>query len=349
MTDRSPGRGLPRKMQSYSSTAILFWLAILFYRFNPYYEEALRSDTQATLLYLALAYTCAGAVYYALIPEHRVTPGAGLIIVRALARILKEARTYLTNFTSNPEHKTPALQKHEKTAILFTLVKLYFFPMMLNSFYILLHDVVRMYSAAARFWDLFSMEGYITAIHPLLIGIIFLIDTAYYSFGYAVEAGALDNRVRSVEPTVLGWCAALACYSPFKAMLCRYTNWYPDYLASVPDMSLTFIMRVAVVLLLLVYVWATVSLGAKCSNLTNRGIVDRGAYAVVRHPAYASKNIAWWITVLPVMDIYVFLGMLTWSFIYYLRAITEERHLIAEPEYREYCRRVRFRFIPFVW
>jgi protein-S-isoprenylcysteine O-methyltransferase Ste14 len=36
-----------------------------------------------------------------------------------------------------------------------------------------------------------------------------------------------------------------------------------------------------------------------------------------------------------------------WSFIYYMRAITEERHLLrANNGYAEYMRSVRWRFIP---
>ena len=35
--------------------------------------------------------------------------------------------------------------------------------------------------------------------------------------------------------------------------------------------------------------------------------------------------------------------------IYGLRAITEERHLMREPHYRDYCKKVPWRFIPGLW
>jgi protein-S-isoprenylcysteine O-methyltransferase Ste14 len=38
-----------------------------------------------------------------------------------------------------------------------------------------------------------------------------------------------------------------------------------------------------------------------------------------------------------------------WSLLYFLRAITEERHLGNDPDYREYCKKVRYRFVPGVW
>jgi protein-S-isoprenylcysteine O-methyltransferase Ste14 len=40
------------------------------------------------------------------------------------------------------------------------------------------------------------------------------------------------------------------------------------------------------------------------------------------------------------------LSMAFWSLIYYLRAVTEERHLMNDPDYQAYCRKVRYRFIP---
>ncbi len=50
---------------------------------------------------------------------------------------------------------------------------------------------------------------------------------------------------------------------------------------------------------LAVFSWASIALGFKASNLTNRGIVTHGPYAFVRHPAYAAKNLAWWLGALP--------------------------------------------------
>ena len=107
-----------------------------------------------------------------------------------------------------------------------------------------------------------------------------------------------------------------------------------------------------------IYSWASIALGFKASNLTNRGIVSRGPYSLVRHPAYAAKNLAWWIGAMPALMVwfasgdaraalYSVLAMCGWTAIYALRALTEERHLLlADNGYAEYMRRVRWRFIP---
>jgi protein-S-isoprenylcysteine O-methyltransferase Ste14 len=109
---------------------------------------------------------------------------------------------------------------------------------------------------------------------------------------------------------------------------------------------------------LAIYSWASLALGLKASNLTNRGIVSRGPYAFVRHPAYAAKNLAWWIGALPNLyflfaaghakaTAYALFALCGWTAIYALRAITEERHLLlADNGYAQYMARVKWRFIP---
>jgi protein-S-isoprenylcysteine O-methyltransferase Ste14 len=39
-------------------------------------------------------------------------------------------------------------------------------------------------------------------------------------------------------------------------------------------------------------------------------------------------------------------GYFMWGVIYVLRALTEERHLLKVTEYRAYCKKVKYRFIP---
>ena len=108
---------------------------------------------------------------------------------------------------------------------------------------------------------------------------------------------------------------------------------------------------------------ASVALGFRASNLTNRGTVTKWPYSVVRHPAYVSKVSCWWlisialfVSYFTVQDLnlivalkksfFMFLSMLGWTAIYYFRALTEERHLIKDPEYQAYTQKVKYRFIP---
>ena len=94
-----------------------------------------------------------------------------------------------------------------------------------------------------------------------------------------------------------------------------------------------------------VYAWATVAFGFRFSNLTHRGIITNGPYAWTKHPAYVSKNLFWWFAVLPFLAtsgnpvdmIRNSFVLLVVTGVYYWRARTEERHLMADPAYREYA------------
>ena len=162
-----------------------------------------------------------------------------------------------------------------------------------------------------------------------------------------------NSVVRSVEPTALGWLVALLCHPPFNSITGGFLNGRADDNNRFLSESSTFILRVIMLGFWVIYTWGTVALGAKFSNLTNRGTVSKGPYRFVRHPAYAAKNIAWGLSIIPLLATSSFregfLMLLAWlgvAFIYFMRAITEERHLLADADYQKYCEVVKYRFIP---
>ena len=187
---------------------------------------------------------------------------------------------------------------------------------------------------------------------PLAITSFFLIDTATFLFGYLFESDKLGNKLRSVDSSWSGWLVAIICYNPFNELLGKlaphYANTYAYFDQSING---TFALRLVIVLLLFVYTWASVSLGTRASNLTNRGIVAKGAYKIVRHPAYIAKVTAWWVMLIPLLsnNPMVVTGMFVWTIIYFLRAVTEERHLSQDADYVAYCQKVKWRFIPGVY
>jgi protein-S-isoprenylcysteine O-methyltransferase Ste14 len=187
--------------------------------------------------------------------------------------------------------------------------------------------------------------------------LILFVDVLVFTFGYLVELPRLDNRIRSVDPSLLGWAAALVCYPPFNAV----TNYvYGSTTSDFPQFDNPTVHETLNAMLLLMmglYAWASVALGWKGSNLTHRGIISHGPYRFVRHPAYICKNTAWWIGSLPAFatafgqgwlaGLGAVVTMASWSAIYLLRALTEEDHLRrVDGDYAAYAARVRYRFIP---
>jgi protein-S-isoprenylcysteine O-methyltransferase Ste14 len=182
-----------------------------------------------------------------------------------------------------------------------------------------------------------------------LANLTFMIDVTFATIGYMLTMKPLDAHIRSANPYAAGWMAALICYPPFALMgngepldyhpgTAEWTYWLDGY--TLPMTIAAFLL----VFLHIIYVWATVAFGIRFSNLTHRGILTHGPYAWTKHPAYLSKNLFWWLATLPFLattgnpvDMIrntVLMAMV--SGVYYWRARTEERHLMADPAYREY-------------
>lgn len=184
----------------------------------------------------------------------------------------------------------------------------------------------------------------------LLIVAMFVMDEQIGTVGYIVTFKPLDAQIRSANPYLAGWVAALACYPPFQLMNQGGPLFYQASTAEWSwwmqgSQALLWVWAVLLVFLTGVYAWATVAFGLRFSNLTYRGVLTNGPYRYTRHPAYLSKNLFWWCSALPflvtnhsLVDAVrntFFLGCV--SAIYFWRARTEEQHLLAEdPKYRAY-------------
>lgn len=182
----------------------------------------------------------------------------------------------------------------------------------------------------------------------LTIQLMFLVDVCFGTIGYILTLRPLDSHIRSANPYLGAWLAALVCYPPF---ILVGQGGPLDYTAGTQSWALWFAgndLLLAVWGLILfgftaIYAWATVIFGLRFSNLTHRGIITNGPYRYFRHPAYLSKNLFWWLTVLPFLSldssgeaVRNCLLLVSVNVIYYLRAKTEEQHLNADPDYRVY-------------
>ncbi|OGH55973.1 MAG: hypothetical protein A3G34_04720 [Candidatus Lindowbacteria bacterium RIFCSPLOWO2_12_FULL_62_27] len=190
--------------------------------------------------------------------------------------------------------------------------------------------------------------AYWETVYRILFHSLYLMDVALAIAGYALPSRWLDNKIRSVEPTFVGWLSAISCYPPFNEMIFRYMVFEqnPEYQIIHSEPVLLALMALDLFFMGL-YVWATMAFGFRFSNLTHRGVIARGPYAYLRHPAYAGKNLSWWVETIPYLGNPVYLvSLIGWNIIYVLRATTEEDHLERDPEYRAYAEQVRYRFIP---
>ncbi len=190
-------------------------------------------------------------------------------------------------------------------------------------------------------------------IGGILITFFYVIDVQIGTVGYLFTLRPLDAHIRSGNPFVAGWLAALLCYPPFVWGLIGNNNQVLSYESNIAKWdywlagndTMLWMWATWLVFLTAIYAWATVAFGIRFSNLTYRGIITNGPYRYTRHPAYLSKNLFWWCSVMPflvtsgsIVDaIRNAFFLLLVNGIYYWRARTEEAHLLAEDaKYREY-------------
>ncbi|TDP71557.1 methyltransferase family protein [Roseateles toxinivorans] len=269
----------------------------------------------------------------------------------------------LAAFAQAPRRTFDAgLAPADRLALLATLLKCFFGPLMGMSLMLFCVNawvngaqLMAGFAGADNWRDgllLFNRHGYWFALQLLLF-----VDVLAFTLGYLVELPRLGNAIRSVDPTWLGWGAALLCYPPFNsltnALLGSQLSEFPQF----ANPTVHLLMNLLLLAAMAGYAASSLALGLKASNLTHRGIVARGPYALVRHPAYVCKNLAWLIGSLPALftafgqspltGLQALGSVLGWAALYLLRALTEEDHLRrVDGDYAAYAARVRYRFIP---
>ena len=198
-------------------------------------------------------------------------------------------------------------------------------------------------------WRLSDALANPVALAGFLVAIMFMVDVCIATVGYMLTFRPLDSHIRTANPFLSGWVAALICYPPFVLMggggpLDYHAGGAEWDVWTQGSTTLQWILGGWLVLLTGVYAWATVAFGIRFSNLTHRGILTHGPYRWSRHPAYLSKNLFWWFSSLPFLTV---TGSMTdmvrncamlalTNAVYYWRAKTEEQHLSADPDYRTY-------------
>lgn len=358
------------RLSGYLSGAVLYGAAIAIYSFLPYFRDFIsRSDldvsylpdglrhgfelalavlganTYEAILHLYFGYLVVGFWWFLFSRRARENTRT-VIFWRVVGRIMKGWRDVsVSQGTAGPPEAQ--LSKEEKATALFFLVKFFFVPVMVNFLFanlgaFLTSGHTLLTAAPAEYLERNRL------IYFTLLNFMLVVDTGFFVLGYLFEFASWGNDLRSTESTIFGWVVTLLCYPPFNGFVTQGIGWGSSDYNVFPSPVAAFVTLGVSLVLFIVYTSATVALGLKASNLTNRGIITTGPYAYVRHPAYIAKNLHWLVMGLPLIAVNWFaaLSIAGWATIYVLRAITEERHLLADPHYQAYCREVPYRFFP---
>ena len=202
---------------------------------------------------------------------------------------------------------------------------------------------------------LVGLSQFIIDTGDIWLKIIFTITTFVYLFSYLSDSILTKNKIKSIDTTPLGVISCLCCYFPVSILTFSFIKVTEENLLPVNNTTLLVILNLIVIFANIGSLIAILRLGTKAGNLTNRGIVTGFPYNIIRHPDYSMQIIYIIATSIPLFlmgnhdlfsKIMMTLSTFAWIYIYYLRAITEERHLIQDEKYQEYCKKVRYRFIP---
>ncbi len=226
-------------------------------------------------------------------------------------------------------------------------IKGFFLPLMLR-FYFDWWDGLTTREIPFSTSDLYTFKSVFEFLHDF----IFYIDAGFAVIGYSLAAKLLNSHIRSAETNPSGWIVTILCYPPLNYgslnQFVFYNDGYfwGDMLWNNP--TLYVIWGSTILLFLIIYVFATIAMGFRFSNLTYRGITTWGPYAITKHPAYLSKCLSWWMIDIPFIAISpwiaiknsIMLGLV--CVLYALRAQYEEQMLArVDPLYREYQRYIR--------
>jgi len=239
-------------------------------------------------------------------------------------------------------------KQYNRKILLILLVRAYFIPTMIIQLYGNLYNAVNM---TQRNYDNYAFLSFLFFVSAVL----WLMDTINASMAYAIESRWVENRPRSIDMTIGGWLVCLSCYAPLNMVTGTLFPWAPSVETNNPadllvnGLDLLYAVKIAEVLMLAAHIYTDVSLGPAVANITLRNLQTRGFYGAIRHPGTTLKLSYFLLSSIFFKAFWQFkfiFGYLAWGTIYILRALTEERHLKHYAEYREYMKKVKYRFIP---
>ena len=356
---------------------IIYFIIYLLLTLNPFFKRYIDESMANCYVIFYILYVIFAPILFFIFRPKTLYKSHNVEICNYFVRIFKQIfnkNTILTcDYMSILKGFIPSYE--EKQALMLMFIKVFFgaqmFSFLWNDSLVIKKYIVQFSSVISRLSAGVVFKSWILKngafLYFFALKILTLIDLIPFVIGYLTELSILNNKIRTVDTNIVGIIFCLMCYAPFGHSTIDFLGWNQS---DNPNITGDFSLINSVFLLIglffmAIYSWASVTLGFKASNLTNRGIVTKFPYNIVRHPAYICKNIFWFCTTIQLLFVdfhspdfnlksyllrsgLIILAFLFWALIYYFRAVTEERHLMQDPDYQEYCKKVHWRFIPYV-
>ncbi len=354
-------------LRHYLASVIIYGLIVVFLTLCPAYYETISNEnfdyTGALLIYYVGYIFFAPIVFFGFKPQ-------SLLKSRSITIFSYFARQFKKDIPLEYRLKNIEPQEDEKQALMTLFVQTFFGAYCLNmlcnsyipNFAYNIDFLKVMFQQAVQYAStngfLMGSVQYLIDTGDMWLKLILTVSTIVLTISYLSELNIFKNKIKSVDTTPLGVLSCIICYYPITLLTNKFIQVTEDSLLPVQNDFILAGLNLLVILVNLGSLIAILSLGTKSGNLTNRGIVTRFPYNIVRHPDYAMQILYIIVTTIPLylmsdIDLIdktlVTLSTFAWIFIYYLRAVTEERHLIKDPQYQEYTKKIKHRFIPKVF
>lgn len=239
-------------------------------------------------------------------------------------------------------------KKYNIKVLLNLLMRTYFIPVMVTQVYNNFLNAQFYSSNEFTHYNMLIMLYWLTTV-------LWLADVINASLSYCVESRWMENRSRSIDLTFSGWAVCLFCYAPLNNITGSFFFFAPNIANNdvnqliIENITFLYAIKIFEIIILMAHIYTDVSLGPSVVNVTLKKLQTRGFYGIVRHPGTTLKLMFWLsksIFYKSFWKLNVIFGYIMWAVIYVLRALTEERHLNQHEEYREYKKKVKYRFIP---
>ena len=300
------GAAWRRARWRWAAGLVAFWGVLAVALQHPYYQEVGFTNWRILCALLFSIYLV-GGLPYAVISCYQRTgmaddvrdPGFMLLLAfRGLGRAMVRPRTW-TRARRTLWNRRSCLVARD------LLVKAFFVPVMTSFFFGNCADLFRTVPTSQLPGAFGDAPASATSFSPrswysLVLNSFMVMDVSLGLIGYLCASRWLGNKSVGVEPTGLGWAVALACYPPFNGVSGQLLPYHTapagarPYLDVLGTGSASLLVSDILSLVALagyaVYVFATMAFGLRFSNLTHRGVIERGALRVGEAPGVCGQE-----------------------------------------------------------
>lgn len=267
-----------------------------------------------------------------------------------LLHISKQLALGLVKEEKNKRAYLVLRNKYNRKVLLNLIMRAYFLPIM----------IIQVLGTTLSNLDLIhnlKSNGQTLSFLYFATTVLWLMDIINATLSYSLESRWLENRSRSIDMTITGWLVCFCCYEPLN-QITGYVFPFAPFVATqnpqdliIPSANFLIVTKIIEVVFLCGHIYSDVSLGPSIANITLKKLQTRGPYGIVRHPGTTTKLSFWLMQSIFYKQFWtlnIIYGYIMWAVIYVSRALTEERHLKKYPEYREYMKKVKYRFFPWL-